>query len=124
MKRVVLSVAALALGLGVSVVAAQEKAKTMTAVGPVTKIAKDTLSVDTGKGVLEFTTSADTEVKVTGGSSKARAAALAGEKGVKITDAIHEGDQVSVKYTEAGGKLMASAVEVLERRPAQAQPVK
>jgi hypothetical protein len=34
------------------------------------------------------------------------------------------GDQVSVRYTDVGGKLMASEVEVLQRRPASANPVK
>jgi hypothetical protein len=120
-----LAVAA-ALVFGVSVgLAAQDKGKTLTAIGPVTKIASDSLSVDTGKGILTFVTTAETKVLVAGGGQKAQAARQAGEKGVKITDAVHEGDQISVKYTEAaGGKLMASEIDVKQRRPESARPPK
>jgi hypothetical protein len=37
---------------------------------------------------------------------------------------VHEGDQVTVKYTDVGGKLMASEIDVKQRRPAAAQKVK
>ena len=120
---VVLVLSALILGCGVGLVSAQEQ-KAKTAIGAVSKIEADLLSVDTGKGTLQFVTNKDTQVKVVGGSTKAREAKSAGEKGVKITEAIHTGDQVVVKYSEAGGKMVASSVEVKERRPKIAQPVK
>jgi hypothetical protein len=71
-----------------------------------------------------FVTSKATGVKVATGSSQAREAKLEGKAGVKITDAVHPGDQVQVKYADVGGKLMASEVEVLQRRPASANAVK
>ena len=122
--RLVLAAAALVLGV-VSLVGAQDqKGKTLTIVGPVSKVSGDIVTVDTNKGPMQFVTSAATQVTVTGGSSKARAAKAAGEKGVKISDAVHEGDQVQVKYTDSGGKLIASEIDVKQRRPASAQKVK
>jgi len=121
MKSGTVLLAALVLGCGISLVSAQEQ---KTAVGPVSAISGDQLSVDTGKGILQFVTNKDTSVKVAGGSSKAQAAKSEGQKGVKITDAVHVGDQVVVKYSEIGGKLVAADVDVKARRPKAAQPVK
>jgi len=70
-----------------------------------------------------FTTNSKTEVKVTAGGAQAQKAKQEG-KGVKITDAVHVGDQVSVKYTDNGGKLVAMEVDVLQRRPPSTQPPK
>jgi len=123
--KTILTAAALVLGLAVSVAVAQDKkAKTQTAIGPVSKMAGDTLTVDTSKGAMQFITNAQTQVKVQGGGAKASAARAAGEKGLKISEAVHEGDQVSVKYTDVGGKLVASEIDVRQRRPLSAQPVK
>ena len=122
--RLLFTAAAFVLGTVVSLVGAQEKGKTQTVVGPVSKVSGDIVTVDTNKGPMQFVTSATTQVKVAGGSSKERAAKAAGEKGVKISDAVHEGDQVQVKYTDAGGKLMASEIDVKQRRLASAQKVK
>jgi hypothetical protein len=122
--RLLLTAVMLVLG-GLSLVGAQEqKGKTLTAIGPVSKIAGEMLSVDTSKGPMQFVTTDATQVKVAGGGSKARAAKEAGQKGVKISDAVHVGDQVTVKYTDVGGKLMASEVDVKQPRPASAQKTK
>jgi len=115
---------ALVLGCAFSVAGAQDKAKTLTVTGPVSKVSGEIVSVDTSKGPMQFVTSDATQVKVAGGGAKARAAKEAGAKGVKITDAVHEGDQVTVKYTDSGGKLLASEIDVKQRRPAAAQKVK
>jgi hypothetical protein len=123
--KLLLTAAALVLGCTVSIVGAQApKGKTLTVVGPVAKISGDSLSVDTNKGPMQFVTNEATQVKVAGGGAKAQAAREAGQKGLKISDAVHEGDQVSVKYTDVGGKLMASEIDVKQRRPASAQKVK
>ena len=124
MRRTILTVAGLVLGLAITIVSAQDqKAKTLTTVGPVAKISGDSLSVDSGKGVVQFVTNSKTEVKVTAGGAQAQKAKQEG-KGVKITDAVHVGDQVSVKYTDNGGKLVAMEVDVLQRRPPSTQPPK
>jgi len=124
MQRKILTVAGLVLGLAITIVSAQDqKAKTLTTVGPVSKISGDSLSVDSGKGIVQFVTNSKTEVKVTAGGAQAQKAKQEG-KGVKITDAVHVGDQVSVKYTDNGGKLVAMEVDVLQRRPPSTQPPK
>ena len=123
MRRTILTVAGLVLGLAIAIVSAQDKAKTLTTVGPVAKISGDSLSVDSGKGVVQFVTNSKTEVKVTAGGAQAQKAKQEG-KGVKITDAVHVGDQVSVKYTDNGGKHVAMEVDVLQRRPPSTQPPK
>jgi len=124
MRRTILTVAGLVLGLAITIVSAQDqKAKTLTTVGPVAKISGDSLSVDSGKGVVQFVTNSKTAVKVTAGGAQAQKAKQEG-KGVKITDAVHVGDQVSVKYTDNGGKLVAMEVDVLQRRPPSTQPPK
>jgi hypothetical protein len=123
MRRTILTVAGLVLGLAIAIVSAQDKAKTLTTVGPVAKISGDSLSVDSGKGIVQFVTNSKTEVKVTAGGAQAQKAKQEG-KGVKITDAVHVGDQVSVKYTDNGGKLVAMEVDVLQRRPPNTQPPK
>lgn len=123
MQRKILTVAGLVLGLAIAIVSAQDKAKTLTTVGPVAKISGDSLSVDSGKGIVQFVTNSKTEVKVTAGGAQAQKAKQEG-KGVKITDAVHVGDQVSVKYTDNGGKLVAMEVDVLQRRPPSTQPPK
>ena len=123
MQRTILTVAGLVLGIAIAIVSAQDKAKTLTTVGPVAKISGDALSVDSGKGIVQFVTNSKTEVKVTAGGAQAQKAKQEG-KGVKITDAVHVGDQVSVKYTDNGGKLVAMEVDVLQRRPPSTQPPK
>jgi len=116
------AVAALVAGLTVGVAA---QGKSQTAIGPVTKIAGDQLTIDVGKGkTMQFTTNVDTDVKVTAGGAKAQAAREAGKKGVKITEVVHQGDQVFVRYSDVAGKMVASEVDVRERRPQSAQPVK
>ena len=124
MQRKILTVAGLVLGLAIAIVSAQDKAKTLTTVGPVAKISGDSLSVDSGKGIVQFVTNSKTEVKVTAGGAQAQKAKQEGKQGVKITDAVHVGDQVSVKYTDNGGKLVAMEVDVLQRRPPNTQPPK
>jgi hypothetical protein len=126
MKHGALLTAALFLALGVGVAAAQEqaKAKTQTAIGPVKSVAGKILTVETDKGAMKFVVDEKTEVRRAGAGAEARARKLAGEPGLKITEVVHEGDQVFVRYTESGGNLLASEIEVRERRPASARPVK
>jgi hypothetical protein len=120
-----LAVAALVVGLGVGAAAQKPAEKNLTAIGPVTKIAGDSLVIDVGKGkTMQFLTNTETQVKVSAGGAKAQAARQEGKKGLKITEVVHEGDQVFVRYSDVGGKMVASEVDVRERRPQSAQPVK
>lgn len=116
--------AVLVLGVGVSILAAQEKGKTMTTIGPVEKISGDMLIVSSGGKMMEFVTNTETEVKVATGGAKQQEAKQAGKKGLKITEVVHVGDQVFVRYADVAGKMVASEIEVRERRPQSALPVK
>ena len=119
------AVAALVVGLVVGAAAQQPQDKTLTAIGPVSKIAGDSLVIDVGNGkTMQFVTNSDTLVKVSTGGAQAQAARAEGKKGLKITEVVREGDQVFVRYSSASGKMVASEVDVRERRPQSAQPVK
>ena len=119
------AIAALVVGLVVSAAAQQPQDKTLTAIGPVLKISGDSLVIDLGKGkTMQFVTNSDTLVKVSTGGAQAQAARAEGKKGLKITEVVHEGDQVFVRYSSVSGKMVAAEVDVRERRPQSAQPVK
>jgi len=126
MKHVALLalVVVLVAGVGVSTAQAQAGAKSQTAIGAVKNVSGSTFTVDTGKSALKFTVDAETNILAKGASTKTRAKKAAGQGGLTIADVVHEGDQVLVKYVEAGGNLVASEIEVRNPRPASAQPVK
>jgi hypothetical protein len=122
-QKALLTMALLVLGFGAGALGAQDK-KTMTATGPVEKVGGELLVISTGGKNMTFITTAKTVVKVAAGGAKQAAAQRDGKEGLKITDVVRVGDQVRVRYSETGGKMMAEEVEVLERRPQSAQPVK
>jgi hypothetical protein len=121
-QKALFAVTLLVLGLGAGSLAAQDKV--MTVVGPVEKIGGDLLVVSSGGKNMQFITTAKTTVKVAAGGAKQVEARREGKEGLKITEVVSVGDQVQVRYTESGGKLMAVEVDVKERRPARAQPQK
>lgn len=115
--------AALVLCFGVGLVVAQ--AKVQTAVGAVATVKGTMLVVDTGGGKsLQFITSAATTIKLPAGGGKQKENKENTGKGLKVTEVVHQGDQVSVKYTDVSGKLMAQSIDVLQSRPAGALPQK
>ena len=122
MSHRMLWTAALVLFFAVGLVAAQEP---KPAVGPVAKIGGTMLVVDTGGGKsLQFITSTKTTVKMAAGGGRTEECKDATGKPCKITDVVRVGDQVSVKYADVSGKLMAESIDVLNRRPDSAQKQK
>ena len=95
--------------------AAAEKEKAMTAMGKVTAVAGDTLTI-AGKGAESMTFTVDSSTKITGKglSTKTAEKAASGEK-MTLTDSINKDDMVSVTYHDMGGKMHASAVKVTQR---------
>ena len=117
--------AALVLCFGVGLVVAQDKPRVQTAVGAVATVKGTMLVVDTGGGKsLQFITSAATLIKLPAGGGKQKEKKEETGKGLKVTEAVHVGDQVSVKYTDVGGKLMAQRIDVLKSGPLNKRPQK
>lgn len=91
-------------------------AKTMTATGAVTAVSADSLSVKGKTGDMTFAVDGKTQVTATGATHKT-AAAKADAKPTPITDFVHVGDEVSVKYHDGATKHAAS-VRVTSAKPA------
>jgi hypothetical protein len=104
------------------VAAADGKSKSI--LGSVKSLSSGSFVVDTDKGDMTFAIDAHTKVFAKGASTKTKEKKDAGQGALLISDVVHLGDQVLVRYTEAGATFMASEVEVKQRRPASAQPGK
>jgi hypothetical protein len=103
------------------IAAADGKSKSI--LGSVKSLSGGSFVVDTDKGDMTFAIDAHTKVLAKGASTKTKEKKEAGQ-GIAISDVVHVGDQVLVRYTEAGATFTASEVEVRSRRPASAQPAK
>jgi len=103
---VALSVLALSVAAQPVALHAQAKAKTMTAMGVVKSVSGNQLVV-TGSG-KDWTFALDSSTKFTGKglSTKSKGAPIA------ATDAVHEGDQVTVSYHDMGGTMHAASVRI------------
>jgi hypothetical protein len=108
--------------LAAGVIAADGKSKSI--IGSVKSLSGGSFVVDTDKGDMTFAIDAHTKIVAKGASTKTREKKDTGQGGLVISDVVHLGDQVLVKYTESGATFMATEVEVKSRRPATAQPGK
>jgi hypothetical protein len=91
--------------------ASPAKAKTMTANGKVSAVTADSLTVKGKSAELTFAVDASTKVTATGASHKSEAMKDE-KKTTQITDFVHDGDTVTVKYEDSGGKKLAKSVMV------------
>jgi hypothetical protein len=124
MKKVLMFAVALALAAAPVFAQSTKKgsdkpaapAKVMSVSGSVSAVSADSLTVHPKAGAdVTVSVDAKTNVQATGASHKT-AAAKADNKPTPITDFVHVGDNVSVKY--ADGK--ASSVRVTAAKPAPA----
>jgi hypothetical protein len=99
---------------------AAPEAKTLSASGAVTAVTADSLSVKGKTAEWTFAVDAKTKVTATGASHKT-AAAKADNKATPITEFVHVGDGVAVKYHD-GPTKHADSVRVTA--PAKAAPKK
>jgi hypothetical protein len=91
--------------------------KTMSAAGEVTAVTADSLSVK-GK-TAEWTFAVDSKTQVTAaGATHKTAAAKAENKPTAITEFVHVGDQVAVKYHDGATKHAASVRVTTAAKPA------
>jgi len=110
LRIVVLSVLALCVAAQPIAVHAQTKkaGKTMSASGRVKSVSGSSLVVTSGGKDMTFTVDSTTKFTGKGLSTKAKA----GGGTIASTDAVHDGDMVSVSYHDMGGTMHAASVRV------------
>ena len=120
MKRLLVSfvVAVFALALGVG---AQEKTapktadkqvKVMNATGNVSAITADSVTIKASSGEMMF--SIDAKTKITGKGLSTQSSALKKDgKPTTVTEFVHVGDGVDVKYHDMGGSKHAESIRIM-----------
>jgi hypothetical protein len=112
LRIVVLSVLALCVAAQPIAVHAQAKkaaaGKTMSASGRVKSVSGSSLVVTSGGKDMTFTV--DTTTKFTGKGLSTKTKAAGGT--IAATDAVHDGDMVSVSYHDMSGTMHAASVRV------------
>jgi hypothetical protein len=97
--------------------------KTMSAMGTVSSVAADSLTVKAASGEMTFAVDDKTHVVAKGASHKTASAKGEG-KMTPITDFVKVGDEVSVKYHDMGATKHAASVTVRSGMPAASKPKK
>jgi hypothetical protein len=108
LRIVVLSVLALCVAAQPIAVHAQAKAKTMSASGRVKSVSGSSLVVTSGGKDMTFTVDGTTKFTGKGLSTKTKA----GGGTMAATDAVHDGDMVSVSYHDVSGTMHAASVRI------------
>jgi len=109
LRIVVLSVLAMCVAAQPIALHAQaKKAKTMSASGRVKSVSGSSLVVTSGGKDMTFTIDGTTKFTGKGLSTKTKA----GGGTMAATDAVHDGDMVSVSYHDQGGTMHAASVRV------------
>ena len=106
---------AMVLALGLGGAAAQDKggANPLESFrGIVKSVSSSSVTVERGTLSGVFTVDKSTHVAARGATSATKAAKDAGKAGLTVPDAVKVGDQVVVRYREAGGKMMATDIQV------------
>ena len=85
--------------------------KKMTANGKVSAVTADSLTIAGKDGDMTFAVDATTKIQAKGASHKSDAMKDE-KKPTQITDFVHSGDTVTVRYTTAGDKKQAAEVIV------------
>ena len=121
MQKFLLSVCVAVVALSfASSVSAQTQSAGGPAKGVVTAVAADSVTINVaGAKSLTFSIDGKTSIIGRGAGTATKEAKKGGAMGAKLADVVHSGDEVEVKYADAGGKMMASEVRVT--KPAAAK---
>jgi len=113
MSRIVTLTLAAVVAVGIGTASAQTKAaasKTQSTTGVVKTVSPSSLAVENGSKSITFTIDSSTKVLARGSTAKTAEKKAAGAPGLVITDMIHAGDRVTVRYHNAGGVMTATEV--------------
>jgi hypothetical protein len=91
-----------------------QSARSMDASGVVTAVSNTSVTIKGSGGESTFSVNEKTTVIGTGVGTKGAAMKKAGEK-PHVTDFVHNGDSVSVRYKEEGGTKLASQVRITRK---------
>lgn len=106
----VISVPAIVLA-GRNGAAAQTTAKTLDAIGTVSAVATDSLTVKGKAAEWTFTIDKETSVVAKGATTKSLELKAEG-KSTKLTDFVKVNDEVTVSYYDQGAKKLAATIRV------------
>jgi len=81
--------------------------------GTVKAVSDSPITVEHGTASSSFTVNGKTHLTVKGATAKTQNARAAGKAGLTVTDAVHVGDQVTVKNAEKGNERVAADIHVL-----------
>jgi hypothetical protein len=95
-----------------------QSGKTMTASGTVSAVSADSMTVKTKTGDMTFAVDGSTKVMARGASHKS-AAMKEEKKSTQVTDFVHQGDTVTVRYHDMGATKHAASVQVRSAAPAK-----
>ena len=116
MKRIAYLTVAVVFACGIGLAIAADT--TMSANGKVTAVADDSLTVSAKGKDWKFDVDKDTKVIAKGAGTKTMEKKEAGMAGPKLSEVVHEGDMVAVKYHDmGGGKMHAAEVRVRTQAP-------
>ena len=117
MKRLLVSCVVAVFALALVSATAQEKqadkaAKALSASGAVSAITADSITIKAKSGEMVFSIDAKTNITGKGLSTKASALKKDG-KPTTVTEFVHVGDGVDVKYHDMGGSKHAESIRIV-----------
>ena len=118
MKRIAYLTLGVVLALGVSGAAAQGIESFM---GSVKAVSGSSITVERGTLSGTFSIDPKTHVAATGSTAKTKANVAAGKPGLTVPDVVKVGDQVTIKFRETGGKMLATDIQVRTPAPGAAR---
>ena len=116
MRRIAYLAPVMVLALGIGGAAAQgAAAKTESFFGIVKAVSGSSITVERGTITGVFTVDSKTHIGARGATSATKKAKDAGKAGLTVPDAVKVGDQVTVRFQETKGGMLASDITVRPR---------